>query len=131
MATTRTSGANVSGVYRGRNGTISCTATGVPVPTISWTFNNQTTRFNQQDSSSVHSVFVRSVGEGIVITPGQIVSTLLIENAQYPSDEGFYVCVGTNSEFGTNSAMINLEVLGISKSHNCLYTYNIMWPLSA
>ncbi len=39
-------------VVEGRDVDISCTSTGVPVPTITWTLNNQTTPFRQTDVST-------------------------------------------------------------------------------
>lgn len=93
---------------------ISCTSVGVPVPTVSWTFNNLAAPFDQTDSST--DLSVRILGGGnFELTQGSVVSTLHLVDAQYPADEGVYVCTGTNTHAGvttTSSAMITVQVLG-------------------
>ena len=45
------SGDGVVSVSEGGNVDISCTSTGVPVPTITWTFDNQETNFSKTNIS--------------------------------------------------------------------------------
>lgn len=95
-------------------GNISCTATGVPIPTITWTDNNQsTTPFMQYDVITDNSV-VTDGGGATTFIEGSIVSTLLIVNPLYPDDlydEVMYTCTGGN-EHGNTSVMITVQILG-------------------
>ena len=95
---------------------ISCTSFGSPVPTISWTLNNQMTRFNKTDLSTEPSVAV-TTPPNFAITDGVAESTLQIVNTQYPADDGGYVCTGSNTHDGdttSTSAMITVRVSGMS-----------------
>ena len=95
---------------------ISCTSIGSPVPTISWTLNNQMTRFNKTDLSTVPSVTI-GTPPNFAVTDGRAESTLQIVNTQYPADDGVYVCTGSNTHDGdttSTSAMITVRVLGKS-----------------
>ena len=76
---------------------------GGPTPTVRWVFNNSST-FNHTD------VFTQPQ-HGNVIS-GTIMSTLHIVNAQYPTNDGVYTCLGTNSEFNSTSANVTVQVLG-------------------
>ena len=79
-------------VSEGGSVNISCTSIGSPVPTISWTLNNQITRFNKTDLSTEPSVAV-TTPSNFAVTDGVAESTLQIVNAQYPADDGVYVYV--------------------------------------
>ena len=86
---------------------ISCTSTGVPVPNITWTLNNQPTTFN--DSDVVTNIIDAA-------TPGNVISTLYIVDAQYPTHDGMYICTGSNIINGlifTSNVSISLQVQGM------------------
>ena len=113
--TSVSNGADVVSVHEGQGIDISCTSIGVPIPTISWTFNNLAAPFTQTNSPSDLSVMVLSGGLHRV-TPGSVVSTLHIVNAQYPADEGAYVCSGYNAHAGvttTSASVVSVQVLGM------------------
>ncbi len=104
---------NMVTVVEGGDVDISCTSTGVPVPTITWTLNNQTTPFSQTDVSTDFSIRIeRDSSSNLVpvITSGNLVSTLHIVNAQYPSHDGVYECTGDSDTGGTSSHTITLTV---------------------
>jgi hypothetical protein len=112
--TTTSNGTGVVSVAEEGNVDISCSSTGVPIPAVSWTYNNQPTTFAATDSSTDHSIRVLS-GGSFEVTPGRVVSTLHIVNAQYPSNEGVYVCTGSNTYDGvttTSSATVSVQILG-------------------
>ena len=103
-------------VSEGGSVDISCTSIASPVPTISWTLNNQITRFNKTDLSTEPSVAV-TTPPNFAVTDGVAESTLQIVNAQYPADDGVYVCTGSNTHDGdttSTSAMITVRVSGMS-----------------
>ena len=86
---------------------ISCTSTGGPVPTITWTINNQPTTFSQTD------IIIDAID---TMTPGKIISILHILNIKYPTHGGVYICNGSNIVSGSVSASsvsIILEVQGL------------------
>ena len=99
---------------------LSCTSTGIPVPAITWTFNNQSTFFNQIDASTDHNVTITGEINNLttVVVQGSVVSTLHIVNAQHPATAGEYVCTGSNTHSGvtysTSAAPITIQVLGIT-----------------
>ena len=113
--TSVSSGADVVTVSEGGSVNISCTSIGSPVPTISWTLNNnQMTRFTKTDLSTEPSVAV-TTPPNFAVTDGVTESTLQIVNTQYPADDGVYVCTGSNTHDGvttSTSAMITVRVLG-------------------
>lgn len=87
-------------LMEGESVNISCTSTGLPVPTISWMLNNQTTPFNKIDT--LNDIY-------------EIMSTLHIVRAQYPAHNGIYECIGTsthNEVSSTDSIMITVQVQG-------------------
>ena len=86
---------------------ISCTSTGGPVPTITWTINNQPTTFND------NSIITNAAN---TTTPGFVVSTLYIVDAQYPTHDGVYTCNATNIINGSvsiSSISITVQVQGM------------------
>ena len=93
-------------ILEGGNVNISCTSTGGPVPAILWTLNNQPTTFNHTD------VVTDATN---TMTPGYVMSTLHIVNAQYPISDGIYVCTGSNIINGTvltSNISITVQVQG-------------------
>ena len=86
---------------------ISCTSTGVPVPNITWTLNNQPTTFNDSD------IVTNTIDAA---TPGNVISTLYIVDALYPTHDGMYTCTGSNTINGvifTSNVSISLQVQGM------------------
>ena len=104
-------------IDEGDNGTISCRSVGAPIPSIIWEFNNQTTVFEQTDTVTPHEATLTScAGNRVVdLTPGNIVSTLHIESAQYPDHDGVYTCIGTNADdldISSSIAIVTVQVKG-------------------
>ena len=85
-------------ILEGNNVNINCSSIGSPTPTVRWTFNNSIT-FNQTDV-----VTHPQRRSNRVVTPGRVISTLYIVNAQYPTNDGVYICIGSNSQFNSTSA---------------------------
>ncbi len=50
-------------------------------------------------------------GSDRVVTPGRVVSTLHIVNAQYPRNDGVYTCTGSNSQLNSTANVI-VQVIG-------------------
>ena len=101
-------------VMEGGSVSLSCTATGVPVPTISWSLNNTAAPFTQTDSTTDFSA-TSETSDQVSFALGCVVSTLLVVSAQYPAHQGEYVCTGSNSYAGNTtitSAVITLQVQG-------------------
>ncbi len=95
---------------------ISCTSTGGPIPSITWTINNQNTNFSQSDV--VTNAVTNSNTDPVTTTPGYTISTLHIVNAKYPTHTGVYTCAGTNTISGTqrtSSTSITVQVQGKMK----------------
>ena len=115
--TTVTSNSTVV-LSEGDNVNISCSSAGVPIPTITWTLRDQTTRFEQIDVPiNIDITRVRDNNDDLVpdVTPGSLESTLHIVNAQYPAHDGVYQCTGSNSHAGQNfsqSVTITVQVQG-------------------
>ena len=114
-STTVNDGASVVTVSEGGSVDISCTSTGVPAPTITWRLNNQTAPFNQTDLTTPTDIRVNINFVVDTIINGSVVSTLHIVNAQYPTHDGVYECIGDNSNGGSappNIANITVQVQG-------------------
>lgn len=101
--TSVSSGADAVHIDEGESVNISCISTGIPVPTITWTFSNQTTPFTQMDIYTDINVTVTGAST-VAVTQGNVVSILHIVNLQYPSNTGDYVCSGSNNMAGTTSS---------------------------
>ena len=88
-------------VGEGESINISCTSAGVPVPSITWTFNGQLTNFSQTDT--------------IIENQGYVVSTLHIVHARYELHDGVYQCAGSNygGDPTKSAANITVQVLGM------------------
>ena len=93
---------------------ISCKSTGGPVPTITWTFNNQPTTFIQTDVITKGTTeAVRQMDDTFlsIITPGNVISTLHIVDPQYPTHDGVYTCTGNNSmDTSTTTSRVDITV---------------------
>ncbi len=97
-------------VFEGRHVDISCIFTGIPVPTsVTWTFDSQTTNFSQFDRPRDFTIELRSGSTVPVVTNGELTSTLRIVNAQYPSNDGVFECIG---EVATERTNVTVRVLG-------------------
>lgn len=99
----------IMSVIEKRRTDISCTSSGIPIPTISWTINNMPTRFEQTDTSTDFRATAYSV-QDVRITPASTVSRLHIDNP-YPTDEGIYVCIGTSYFEGLAFTSINFTIV--------------------
>ena len=93
----------VASTLEGDSVNISCSSTGGPLPSITWTLNNQSTNFSQTD------IITEAMDTMI---PRNVMSTLHIVNAQYPTHDGVYTCTGRNSmEVSTINSSINITVV--------------------
>ena len=114
-------GSSVVTVVEGESVNISCISSGVPVPIITWKLNNLITSFSQTDVSTDFSVRLIRQGETLVpeFISGNIVSTLHIENTQYPAHNGVYECIGTDPDNTSvfSTAMITVQVEGENTLH--------------
>ena len=107
-----TSVSNTSVIIGSGGGNISCTATGVPIPTITWDWNDtnqSSTPLMQYDVITENSLEMD--GNDTIIIKGNIVSTLFIVNPIYPDDEWNYVCTAT-SDHSNSSIVIRVQILG-------------------
>ena len=118
--TTSNSGANVT-VMEGNSVVISCTSFGAPVPTLTWFFDGMIAPFTSVEITSSESDFmlVRSDpnDQNSPLVPDRlsnIVSSLEIVNAQFPTNDGVYTCSGTNDnqENDVSNATITVQVVG-------------------
>ena len=115
-STTAISGPTVT-VLEGHSVEISCTSTGVPTPSITWSCNGTAAPFNQTDTVADFKASIERINGVIqaVVDPGTITSELHIVSASYPDQDGEYTCVGVNSEdavFTSSSAFITVQVQG-------------------
>ena len=102
-------------ILEGENLDISCISTGTPAPIVTWTLNNQLTSFTQTDTYTNHSVTRSGASQAVVVTQGNVVSTLHIVNVQYPADIGVYVCIGSNTygdSIASSYASISVNIPG-------------------
>ena len=114
-------GSSVVRVAEGGSVNISCISTGVPVPIITWKFNNLFVSFSQTDVITGFEVIVIRQGGTLVpeVTSGNIVSTLHIEGFQYPAHNGTYECIGSDpgNTSVSSTAIITVQVLGKNTLH--------------
>ena len=114
-------GSSVVRVVEGGSVNISCISTGIPVPIITWKFNNLITSFSQTDVTTDFSARVIRQGGTLVhvVTSGNTMSTLHIENTQYPVHNGVYKCIGTDPDNTSvsSTAMITVQVEGKNTLH--------------
>ena len=113
-ASTRVNHALMLSVLEGGSLRLSCTSIGGPIPTIVWEMNGQPVQLNTTEIiTQPQARFVGTPGGGLVPdVTGNITSEILIVNAQIPSDNGVYTCIGSNDDFETNSsALIHVQVL--------------------
>ena len=100
----------------GGNVNISCISTGIPVPIITWKFNNLFVSFSQTDVITDFEVRLIRQGRTLVpeVTSGNIVSTLHIEGVHYAAHNGTYECIGTDPDNTSvsSTAMITVQVEG-------------------
>ena len=94
---------------QGQSVDVTCTATGAPRPTVRWTFNGQNvTQFNQ--TVQLIQMRVRIMNESNFLSAsvrdGYAISTLHIVNIQ-PSDEGVYMCIGSNTGSAVTTTSIS------------------------
>jgi hypothetical protein len=105
-------------VLEGGSLRLSCTSIGAPTPTIIWDMNGQPAQFNTTEVITMPQVrFVGAPGGGLSpdVTLGNVTSETSIVNAQYPTENGTYTCIGSNDDFERNdSAQIYVQVLGMS-----------------
>lgn len=103
----------------GANITISCTAIGIPVPTISWTSAGQRVSFAQTDQLSDYNIVEF---EDRAVTPGSVVSTLQIVNA-LSTDTGMYVCTGSNTHGGITTSSSATVAVTVLEMGMCMYRW--------
>ncbi len=95
-------------ILEGGNIAISCCSIGGPVPVITWTLNNHNTEFNQ--TYIINEASISSADHIIII--GNIISTLHIADAQYPTHDGVYTCTGRNTASDShNNSSVNITVM--------------------
>ena len=114
-ASTRANHALMLSVLEGGSLRLSCNSSGAPTPTIVWEMNGQPVQFNTTEViTQPQARLVGAPGGGLAsdVTLGNITSEILIINAQNPSANGAYTCIGSNDDFETNSsALIHVQVL--------------------
>ena len=112
---------SIINISEGDNVKISCRSVGVPVPIITWKFNNQATVLEQDDTVTPVEITLDGAPDKnteivtVGASPGEIVSTLQIVNARYPEHDGEYTCIGTNADnmnVAGSSASVSLQVHG-------------------
>ena len=92
---------------------ISCYSTGIPVPTITWTLNNQPAPHRRINSIIVNYRITHLGGNNYQVDQGIAVSTLIIDKPQYSIDHGaVYTCIGSNSR-SEDSASTTLRIMGM------------------
>jgi hypothetical protein len=107
-------------VFEGNSVDISCTSFGVPVPSLTWFFDGEEAPFTVMEIINSEAItLVRSdpndpTSPFIPESLSNIISSLRIVNAQYPTNDGVYTCSGTNDNQGKNvsNATIAVQVIG-------------------
>ena len=116
-------------VVEGNSVTISCNSTGAPVPSITWMLNGQPVTFNSSETitTSETQLVRRNPNdpntEFIPVSISSTVSSLRINNAQYPDHDGNYTCTGTNDDemMSSSSDTISVQVIG---KPNVIHTFD-------
>jgi len=99
--------------FEGGSTAISCTASGNPIPTISWELRGSPAPFPQSDTVTRYPPTVPNFGE-FSFTTGSVTSELKITGVN-TSHEGEYTCTARNSHRGvesSTSSTITVRVLG-------------------
>ena len=91
-------------IIEGNNGSITCTATGYPVPTVVWQNSDGSSLSNNRLVSG--SPVISSTGVGNVIS----VTVELMVLGAMRADTGMYRCLANNS-VGSTTKYINITVL--------------------
>ena len=95
-------------VDEGDSVTLCCISMGGPIPSIMWTINNQKTTLNQADIIAESNTTAERTS---FFTPGNVTSTVHIVNVQYPTHDGVYTCIGSNSmDRPDKSSSVNITV---------------------
>ena len=113
-ASTRANHALMLSVLEGGSLRLSCTSIGTPTPTIVWEMNGQPVQLNTTETITQPQVWLVGTPGGDLVPDviGNITSEILIVNAQNPSENGAYTCIGSNDDFETNSStLIYVQVL--------------------
>ena len=94
---------------------IVCISTGIPVPTVAWTFNGRSTLLRTSEIVTGFEArpHVLDSGRPPIIHLGRTMSTLHITDAEYPRHDGVYECTGTNDETARSSTDFTLTVYGM------------------
>ncbi len=114
-------------ILEGGSADISSRSVGVPVPSITWEFNNQITNFGQTDTETPFVATLTGTfgNRSTDVIPGNIDSSLHIVSATYPDHDGVYTCIGTNSDdlaVASSIVFITVQVNGELHTINIIIT---------
>ena len=106
-------------ITEGSNGSITCTVTGYPPPTVVW----QNSDGNSLDNNTFMSVvqLVSSTGVGNVTS----VSVELMVTGAMRVDTGMYTCAANNS-LGSTNRSITITIQCKHLFHICPHAYNML-----
>ena len=107
---------SVVSVDEGSSVNITCNSVGIPAPTITWWMNDQLVPLTPIESITDptergFSSFLQD------IMLGSINSTIEIVDAQYPENNGTYICIGTNEINSSSDSSISVQVVGMYGQH--------------
>ena len=110
-AHTRATYTDVS-VDEGSSVNITCNSVGIPAPTITWWMNDQLVPLTPIESimdpaDRGYESFLQD------IMLGSVNSTIEIVDAQYPANNGTYICIGTNEMNSSSNSNISVQVVGM------------------
>ena len=83
---------------------ITCSASGNPIPTITWQIGASPAPFNQSDSITDFQATEETESTSFEFVEGSVNSTLHVTAASFPEDNGVLSCVGSSSYRGLDSA---------------------------